>query len=416
MLRPGLAREHLPAPLVDQLAERQERDLGQGALHLRVDQRLLVVLHLLDQADLLQVLRRDRQGDGVADRLVEAIMRAALVQLRLLVVVQEIIDVAHLVVDRLQAFLVRADAHLHAHIAVLVEVPGAGVADHVAVAWPGQLRLVPEAAGQGGEADRGVEVLGDLRRVLRELRIHLLLHRGLLLGRRLLSWMLLGELRLVLGQLLLLQRIVALAQRAVDVEAAGVLVRLGQVVNVAPVLRPHIAEQVGRDQAVLRHQVAVLLVQARTHEAVQLFVQRLHLRPQAFGLAGELLRRHVVAGAPQLAGVPVAQLHRALIHQLRQPGVILLHRLAHAVPAGPGLGQGPGVARVVDDLLQLIEIEAVVAALARRAPLAGAVLAVEPGRQARQFAALVGIARRRHRVGNLQQLDRAPSPAAGPGR
>src|SRR4051812_28919792 len=40
----GLAAEHVPAPLVDQLAERQERNLRQRALHLHVDDGLLVAL------------------------------------------------------------------------------------------------------------------------------------------------------------------------------------------------------------------------------------------------------------------------------------------------------------------------------------------------------------------------------------
>jgi len=45
------AVEHGPAPFVDQLAERQERDLVQRHLHLLVDHRLLRGLHRVDQAD-----------------------------------------------------------------------------------------------------------------------------------------------------------------------------------------------------------------------------------------------------------------------------------------------------------------------------------------------------------------------------
>jgi hypothetical protein len=43
MISRRLAAEHVPPPLVDQLAEREERDLLQRALHLLVDQRLVVV-------------------------------------------------------------------------------------------------------------------------------------------------------------------------------------------------------------------------------------------------------------------------------------------------------------------------------------------------------------------------------------
>jgi len=40
------------------------------------------------------------------------------------------------------------------------------------------------------------------------------------------------------------------------------------------------------------------------------------------------------------AAIPCSPVHRALVHQLRQLGVSLLHRFAHAVPAGPASGGG----------------------------------------------------------------------------
>src|SRR5690606_33990527 len=82
-VRGDRAVEHAPAPAVDHQPERQERDLGQGHAHLGVDQRLVALRLALDQADRLQVLRRHRQHDGVADGLVEAVVGAVLEQRRL---------------------------------------------------------------------------------------------------------------------------------------------------------------------------------------------------------------------------------------------------------------------------------------------------------------------------------------------
>ena len=47
------AVEHAPAPLVDELAERQEGDLVERHLHLLVDDGFLRRLHRADQADLV---------------------------------------------------------------------------------------------------------------------------------------------------------------------------------------------------------------------------------------------------------------------------------------------------------------------------------------------------------------------------
>ena len=156
------AVEHAPAPAVDHQPERQERHLRQRHAHLRVDQRLVAHLLLADQADRLQVLRCHRQHDGVADGFVEAVVRALLKQRRQLVVGQVVIDVAELVIDRGEVFLVRLDAHLGAHVASHGHVPGAGVADHIAVARLDELGLGPVTLGQLGHPERGVEILRAL--------------------------------------------------------------------------------------------------------------------------------------------------------------------------------------------------------------------------------------------------------------
>src|SRR3546814_6627836 len=52
-------------------------------------------------------------------------------------------------------------------------------------------------------------------------------------------------------------------------------------VDIAPFLRPHIAEQVGADRAGLRlHRVAIFLVQLGSDIGVERHVERLHFLPQ----------------------------------------------------------------------------------------------------------------------------------------
>ena len=66
-----LAREHLPAPLVDQLAEGQEGDFFQRHLHLLVDDRFLAGLGFWHQADLrehvVHVALRELAGEPQAE-------------------------------------------------------------------------------------------------------------------------------------------------------------------------------------------------------------------------------------------------------------------------------------------------------------------------------------------------------------
>src|SRR5438552_10593422 len=109
-----LSAEYVPAPLVDQLAEGQERDLGERVLHLEVDHRLLVALDRRDEAELLQISGRHREDQRVADGLVEAVVRSALIEERQLVIGMEVIVVPELVVDGGELLLGRrvADAHL----------------------------------------------------------------------------------------------------------------------------------------------------------------------------------------------------------------------------------------------------------------------------------------------------------------
>src|SRR5882672_2709648 len=88
-----LARENLPAPLVDELAEGQEGDLVERHLHLLIDDEFLARLDVADKVDRMQVPRRHRQVDRVADRFVETVVRTALEHVRQVAVPEVVIDV-----------------------------------------------------------------------------------------------------------------------------------------------------------------------------------------------------------------------------------------------------------------------------------------------------------------------------------
>ncbi len=163
-----LAREDLPAPLVDELAEGQECDLVERHLHLLIDDEFLARLDVADQVDRMQVPGRHRQVDGVADRFVKAVVRTALEHVREVAVPEVVIDVSELVVHRGQVFFGRRRAHLDAHVLrVAVYVPGARVAHDIAVARAHQHGALPERFGKLGEADRPIEVLGRLHHLRR---------------------------------------------------------------------------------------------------------------------------------------------------------------------------------------------------------------------------------------------------------
>jgi hypothetical protein len=65
-----------------------------------------------DQTDLLQVFRRDRQGDEIPDGFVEAVMGAVLVEVRLILVGALVEIVTEFVVDREEVFLELTSVHI----------------------------------------------------------------------------------------------------------------------------------------------------------------------------------------------------------------------------------------------------------------------------------------------------------------
>ncbi len=115
-------------------------------------------------------------------------------------------------------------------------------------------------------------------------------------------------------------------QRSGDVEAGLVGVGLEEWVQVLPALGPHVAQHVRRDRGVEGHLVvAVLLVELGAHVAMELLVERADLVPQAVDLVDEGVGVHVVAAAPEVTDVGVADLGGALVAQLHEALVERAH-------------------------------------------------------------------------------------------
>ena len=149
-----------------------------------------------------------------------------LIEHRQLVVVREVVVVTELVVDGDEILLGGLDAHLDAQIVVERHVPRAGVADDLAIVRLAELRALPERLRQRIEAQRGEEGLAESSPS---------------------SW-----------------RRTSAPEGRRHVQAGLARVRLHQRVDVAPLLRPHVAEQVRRDGLARGHLVrAVLLRQLR---------------------------------------------------------------------------------------------------------------------------------------------------------
>ena len=85
-----------------------------------------------------------------------------------LVLVGALIEVvAELVMDGREVFGRRLDAHLDAQVVLEIDVPGAGVADDLAILRPDEERALPERLRQRLEPERGVEALAGADHVER---------------------------------------------------------------------------------------------------------------------------------------------------------------------------------------------------------------------------------------------------------
>jgi len=198
-------------------------------------------------------------------------------------------------------------------------------------------------------------------------------------------------------------------QGGIHVQAAGAGVGLHQVPQIAPVLLPQVAHQVRRQHAAGHFAFLrpVFPIQLAARVAVQLFVQRLDLVPQAVGLGGQFGRGHVVAGAPHFAGIGEAHFLCAFIHQSGEAHVVLAHRLADRVPAIECIQLRVVVAAGRQHFTELADVAAGLGVTFAGAIAAGAVHAFHARRDPGEFGQLGGIFRRGHRRHQLDQLDRA---------
>ncbi len=263
--------------------------------------------------------------------------------------------VTQLVVDSGEVLAGDVDAHLDAQVFFRIHIPGAGVADHFAVARLDEQGPLPEAGRERRKSERGEEALAVARHLLR-----------------------FGILRF---------------QDLRQVEA-GVGVRgRNQRVNVLPTLRPHVAEQVRRDRAIGGdHARSVLFAQLASDVGVKGQVERANLAPELVELLGESVGRHVILGAPHRSRVGEAQLARALIGQRD----VALERLAQGrrdgVPAHPALAQLFHVAAVRHRLGEVFEV----IALRAGAVFALSISAFHAGDDARELLTFLRVGGRRH--------------------
>src|SRR5205823_12943842 len=134
-------------PLIDDQAKWEESDLLQGFVQQQADV-FGSVRGAIEQAELYQILGRDGERDGIANRLMEAIIGAVAEGWRLPVVGALVKVVTQFVVDGEEVFNADLDAHLEAQVVERVDVPGAGVAHYIAVARLEEQRALPESRGQ----------------------------------------------------------------------------------------------------------------------------------------------------------------------------------------------------------------------------------------------------------------------------
>ena len=321
-----------------------------------------------DESNFLQILRRHGQRDRIADCLVEAGVRTALEYRWLTLVGTLVIVVAELVINRAQLIVGLFDAHLDAQVVTAIQAPGAGVTNNLAILRFGKLRALPERIRQSIHAERDIKAFGGANHFLR---------------------------RIIFG-----------LQRAIDIEIRDAGVRFHDVVDEAPLLRPHVAQKMCRDRTILRYLVfAVMFAELRAHGAMQLVVQWLNLVPEALGLALKFSRAHVEASAPHFTKVAVAKFTRAFVNKLNVALILVAHRWCNCAPARPVLFELIVVPSALHETFKLGSGNAVVIT---SAVLTRAVHALKLGCDQRQLFAFCRVVRCWQRRSEFQEVYRAP--------
>ncbi len=183
--------------------------------------------------------------------------------------------------------------------------------------------------------------------------------------------------------------------------------RRHQRINIRPILRPHISQQMRGNRAVrAEHARPIFFHQLRAHVGVQRNVQRAHLFPQPVHLRAENAGRHIVIRAPHRAHVGEAHFARAFVRQLHHARVALAHRRRDGVPADPCALQLDRIAAGGHNIFQVVQREAF-PLRAIRAPFPLAVVALQRRIDLRKLRAFFGIARRGDVHGKLDELQLA---------
>src|SRR5216683_1338009 len=295
----NFAREYFPAPLVYEQAERKESHFVECAIEQQADVRRWG-RHSIDQSNLFQIFRRDRQRNRVANRFVETVIRAVLEQGREIVVSALVEVVTKLVVNGREILGRGLNAHFDPQIILVVNVPGARVANHLAVSRLCEHRALPERHGQRLKAKR---LEKSLRVADHPSRIYILR-----------------------------------AQRCADVRSRIRVWRRKKGVDIVPFLRPHVAKQVRRNWFIFADEIlSIFLRQLPANVGVQRNVQRTNLPPQAVELLRKIIGRHVIVRPPHGASIGKPHFASALIGKIDEADVPLAHGGSDGMPTLPGI-------------------------------------------------------------------------------